>query len=196
MANKTVRLEDLCTIRTGTAINRAKKNATNSADAKKVFVLVPAAINAGVVADKELAIEEVANVKEDLFTKEGDVVLKSSTPYDCAYIDANHEGLLVTSFGLILRRAKNSTNMQYLAAFLNHPDTNQNLRHLSQGSSLKLLSKKQVVDIPVVIPPPSKQKDFIKVYELTLKQRECASKIIDRADQLINSRMAELIRER
>ena len=120
-------------------MGRARKIAEsdNPVDAK---ILFPAAINhIGRIDDSQLANETVSKVRDELFSKEGDIVVKASTPYDCAFIDKGHEGLLVTSFGIILRSSSQALiDMRYLAAFLGLGQDQQRAQN-EQGMTIKLI---------------------------------------------------------
>ena len=85
MNSKTVRLEELCTIKTGAPTSRAKKIA-EGVEPKEVKVLLPRAMQGGSIIDNELAIETVGEVKDENFTHEGDAIhvwcSKKGSPLD------------------------------------------------------------------------------------------------------------------
>ena len=86
----------------------------------------------GAIIDDELAIEAVGEVKDENYTREGDVVIKLSTPYDSVYVDKAHEGIMITSFGMVIRKKPEADiDMQYLSMFLNLPQTNSVLQAVS-----------------------------------------------------------------
>ena len=89
-------LEELCHIKTGAPMARARK-IPEGGEARSVRALPPRSLQGGSIVDDELVTEEVGEINKEHFTREGDVVIKLSTPYDSAYIDKDHEGILVTS---------------------------------------------------------------------------------------------------
>lgn len=181
------RLGALCSVKTGTPVSRAKRQ-IKGVPFHAARVLVPKAIESGRVVDQELVEKQVSAVKEDLFTRCGDVILKTSTPYDCAYIDCAHEGLLVTSFGLIIRPLSNaSIDMRYLAAFLTLPQTQQLLQSESKGMTLQLLKKKDILDILVPTPSKSVQQLLADLFENTQKRKELYRLAEAKSDQLLFS---------
>ncbi|MFQ9742819.1 MAG: hypothetical protein ACLRX5_10350 [Slackia sp.] len=134
MKSKTARLEELCTIKTEPRL--AGRKISEGIDPKEVKVLLPRAMQAGTIVDEDLAVEVVGEVKDENFTHEGDVVIKLSTPYDSVYVDKAHEGIMIASFGMVLRKKPEAElNMQYLSMFLNLPQTNSVLQAVSTGQS-------------------------------------------------------------
>ena len=177
----------LCSVKTGAPVSRAKRQ-TKALPFHAARVLVPKAIANGRVISQELVEAQVSAVKEDLLTHCGDVILKTSTPYDCAYIDCAHEGLLVTSFGLIIRPLPDADiDMRYLAAFLTLPQTRQLLQSESKGMTLQLLKKKDILDIPVLTPSKSVQQLLAELFENTQKRKELYRLAEAKSDQLLFS---------
>ncbi|ACV50633.1 hypothetical protein Apar_0200 [Lancefieldella parvula DSM 20469] len=177
----------LCSVKTGAPVSRAKRQ-TKGVPFHATQVLVPKAIENGRVINQELVEAKVSAVKEDLLTHCGDVILKTSTPYDCAYIDCAHEGLLVTSFGLIIRPLPDADiDMRYLAAFLTLPQTRQLLQSESKGVTLQLLKKKDILDIPVLTPSKSVQQLLAELFENTQKRKELYRLAEAKSDQLLFS---------
>ena len=97
MPKATVALDQLCSITTGAPISRVKK--VKEGDVPfEAKILVPGAMKNGEIIDADLAMEQVANVKDELFTHVNNIIVKASPPYGCAYAERCHEGLL-TLFG-------------------------------------------------------------------------------------------------
>ncbi|MEE3462479.1 MAG: hypothetical protein VZR00_11495, partial [Lachnospiraceae bacterium] len=85
-----------------------------------IKVIPPKAIKNGRIAHEELYdIDYKTEFDEKKLTKAGDIVLKLSSPYDAAYITEDDEGLLITSFCIIIRVKGKEMDPQYLTAFFN-----------------------------------------------------------------------------
>jgi hypothetical protein len=86
---------------------------------RKVKVVVPKAITAeGFIMVEELIEEKIKSEPPvDRITREGDIVIKLSTPFDAAFITKETEGCVVPSFCAIIRN-KGTLNIDYLRAFL------------------------------------------------------------------------------
>lgn len=197
MKLKTAQLEDLCTIKTGTPMGRAKAAADegNALDAK---VLIPRSMSGGSVIDSELAVERVGGVKEEFFTREGDVIIKLSTPYDSVYIDEGHEGILVTSFGMILRAKEDAPlSMRYLSMYLNHPRTISTLQAAStgMGAGMTVLKRRTVATISVPLPPMEQQERLAELYLAVSERNREYRRLIELGDELVASQMSETLNE-
>lgn len=195
MNSKTARLEELCTIKTGAPTSRAKKIA-EGVEPREVKVLLPRAMQAGAIVDDELAIEAVGEVKDENFTHEGDVVIKLSTPYDSVYIDKDHEGIMITSFGMVLRRKDDAKmDMQYLSMFLNLPQTNSVLQAVSTGQSvaMAMLKRQAVADIEVPLLPIERQRKLASLFQ-AVQERKCQYvRLIALDEELVTSQMTKSI---
>lgn len=197
MKYETMKLEELCTIKTGTPMSRAKAAASEDG-AQPVRVLIPRAMSEGVVVDDELATEMVGNVKSELYTHENDVIIKLSTPHDAVYIDAEHEGVLVTSFGMILRVKEGAPlSMQYLSMFLNHPETRSKLQAVSTGitAGMNTLKRRTVADIVIPLPPLERQEKLAELYAAINERKRQYRRLIELGDELVASQMTETVNE-
>ncbi|WP_346676052.1 hypothetical protein [Enorma phocaeensis] len=185
-------LGSLVEIKTGAPMSRAKKIA-DADDPIRTKVLVPAAMTGSRIDNAQLVGEVVSNVKDDLFTRERDVIVKASTPYDCVYIDKNHEGLLVTSFGFILRPiAESPVDMRYLALFLGLERTNLELQAMSKGMTIKLLKKRDIGDLMVPVPTLAEQTRLGALSESIQRCKELCRAISNRSDLLLQSEFARI----
>lgn len=193
MTHKTMELGDLCNVMTGAPITRAKKLADGEAGTT-VKVLTSRAMESGRIADSELTLETVSKVKESLFSKEGDVIVKASTPYDCVYIDKDHEGLLVTSFAIILRaKAKSPVDMRYLATYLNQPQAREMIQNLGIGETIKLIKKAAISRFDVPIIPKEQQARLAALFESTQKRKEHCLSLIAKSDELLEAEFTRTI---
>lgn len=187
MGHKTARLDTLVDIMTGVPMSRAKKIAGDD-DPVKVKVLIPGAISSGRIDDSLIATEEVSKVKEELFLREGDVVVKASTPYDCVFVDKRYEGLLPTSFGLILRaRSQDAVDMRYLAAYLGLESINKELQSMSKGMSIKLIKKRDLEGLMVPVPTLEEQARLGSLYENTQGFKELCRTFSEKSSVLLQS---------
>lgn len=193
MAYEKMKLGDLCTVLTGAPMSRAKK-LSDGETGTEVKVLVGKAMEDGRIVDDEIAHETVSKVKEDFFTREGDVIVKATTPFDCVYVDKAHEGLLVTSFGMILRAEGDSAvNMRYLAVYLNQPRAREALQRLSVGAGIQMIKNKALAGFEVPVAPKSKQARLAELFENTQKRKEQCLRLIAAGDELLEAEFSRII---
>lgn len=197
MNSKTQKLEELCTIKTGAPTSRAK-NIPEGVEPQELKVLLPRAMQAGSIIDEELATELVGEVKEENFTREDDVVIKLSTPYDSVCIDKDHEGIMITSFGMVLRKKPGvQLDMQYLSMYLNLPQTNAMLQAVSTGQStaMAMLKRKTVADIEVPMIALERQQELADLFAAVKARKQQYAKLIELDDELITGQMTGSIWE-
>ena len=195
MNSKTARLEELCTIKTGAPTSRAKK-IPEGVEPRDVKVLLPRAMQAGSIVDDELATEAVGEVRAENFTREGDVIIKLSTPYDSVHVDKSHEGIMITSFGMVLRKKPEAElDMQYLSMFLNLPHTNSVLQAVSTGQStaMSMLKRQTVADIEVPLLPIERQRKLAALFQAVQERKRRYVRLIELDDELVTSQMTKSI---
>lgn len=188
-------LEELCTIKAGQSVARAKKD-VEEGKGRKVKVLLPKAMSGGRVNPDELAEEEVGNVKDEYYTREGDVVLKLSTPYDAAFIEADSADVLITSFGMVLRSASDRIDMRYLTMYLNTSMVADYFAARSSGSAgVKLIRLADVKGLEVPLPPLSVQRELAELDHLTRERAKRYRDLIDLDRELVQSQFLQTVLE-
>lgn len=190
---ETKTLEELCAIKTGTSVSRAKK-ANDGENEVEVRVLLPKAMSNGSINVADLASEKVGAIGDDFYTQEGDVVLKLSTPFDAAYVSSKQEGILVTSFGIILRKTSALIDMRYLSMFLNSKITSTVLAAKSSGqSTVKLLRRADVAELEIPLPSIECQELLAELYQDVCQRKKEYERLIALDDELIESQLTKMI---
>ena len=124
-------------------------------------------------------------------TKEGDVVVKLSSPYNAVIIDKDHEGMLVSSFCTIIRNIK-GINKNYLVAFLNSDVCQKQLEARTAGSIMSVLSNGKLADLEIPLPDESKQEEIGSYFVKTTKNRILLAKIQKLEEEKLASMIASL----
>ena len=141
------KLIDIADVTVGQITQRVVGERTESGSVK---VLVPKAISEGTIDDSSLdSINLSKEVSEDKYTKEGDVVIKLSTPFEAAYVDGNHEGLLVPSFCAVIRFKKGIDSLG-MCAILNSSYIQDQIKAMIGGTIRPMVkvTDLRAVDIP------------------------------------------------
>lgn len=188
-------LEELCHIKTGAPMARARK-IPEGGEARSVTILPPRALQNGSIVDSELVIEAVGEIKKEHYTCEGDVVIKLSTPYDSAYIDKKHEGIVATSSVMILRKKPDAAvDMQYLSMFLSMPQANAVLQAVSTGQStaMAMLKRQAVAEIEVPLLPLERQRELALLFQAVQERKRQYTRLIELDEELIVSQMSNSI---
>lgn len=156
-------------------------------------VLVPKAISNGMVNLDELGTLDVKlDVDSKRITKEGDIVMKLSTPYDACLITKESEGLLVPSFCAIINNVPENIEKEYLVAFLNSKLCLMQIKNLVTGSSIAILSSGQIKKLSIPVPKLSVQKEIAKAYVEGIEKIKLLERITKLEKEYIDSRFLEM----
>lgn len=124
-------------------------------------------------------------------TKEGDIVVKLSSPYNAVIIDKDHEDMLVSSFCSIIRNIK-GIDKSYLAAFLNSDICQKQLESSVAGSLMGVLSNGKLSEIEIPLPDEKKQEEIGDFFNKTIKNRILLAKIQKLEEEKLASMIANL----
>lgn len=135
----------------------------------KVKILVPKAIKNGTINHQDLSeINLRSELDANKLTKAGDIVLKLSQPYDAAYITEKDEGVLITSFCVVLRGIDDDINPRYLVLLINSEIYKEQAMMATSGATVPMLTKGKIENIDL---------------KLNLKQQEEIIKMSDKIQQ-------------
>ncbi len=154
----------------------------------KVQVIPPKAIKAGKIVQDELyELEYKSDFDDKKLTKAGDIVVKLSSPYDAAYITEEDEGLLITSFCIIIRNTSKTLMSEYLAAFLNSEVYLKQVMDMVSGAAVPMLTMGKIKDVMVREMELEDQRQVAEYFQnITLKE-EVMAQIIALEKEKLNS---------
>ncbi len=183
-----------------TNINIIGGQITSRIDAKlesnkigEIKVLTPKAIQNGSVNHNDLGLLNLSsNVDSKKVTKEGDIVIKLSTPYDACLITKDDEGLLVPSFCAIINNLPEDMSKEYLLAFLNSKVYLNQIKTMLIGQNSPILSINQIKKVVIILPDKKVQEEIGKEYLNTLEKIKLFNKIISLENEYLESRFYEL----
>lgn len=144
-----------------------------------VKVIPPKAIKSGKIEHDELyEVEYKSEFDEKKLTREGDVVVKLSSPYDAAYITKNDEGLLITSFCIIIRNTGKDTSSEFIAAFCNSGIYMRQVMNMVSGATIPMLTIGKVKEVKVKRFSLEEQEQIAKYYLNLCEKQDVMEKII------------------
>lgn len=186
-----MKLENIATLSVGQILTRV----TDADSDIQYKVLQPKAIDNGVIDDEQLDIVNVSKeIDSDKFTKQGDVVIKLSTPYEAAVIDEKHVGLLIPSFCAVIRAPK-GVNPYYICALINSSYIKDQIKSKIAGTIRPMvkISDLRTVDIPEL--PQEKMSAIGEEYELSLKKLDLLSQIINTEKEIMDNKLLAIVLE-
>ena len=144
----------------------------------KIKVIPPKAIKEGKIDHDELyELEYKTEFDEKKLTKEGDIVVKLSTPYDSACITDADEGLLITSYCIIIRNTGDAILSDYLAAFCNSECYRRQVMNMVSGATIPMLTIGKVKEAQMSLPTMDEQRQ-IADYSRNISEKESVMKRI------------------
>lgn len=154
----------------------------------KVQVIPPKAIKAGKILQDELyELEYKSDFDDKKLTKAGDIVVKLSSPYDAAYITEEDEGLLITSFCIIIRNASRTLMSEYLAAFFNSEVYLKQVMDMVSGAAVPMLTMGKIKDVMVREMEIEEQKQVAEYFQNISLKEEVMAQIIALEKEKLNS---------
>ena len=161
-----------------------------------VNVLAPKAISDGIIVKENLGELQICKkIDEEKFTKEGDVVVKLSTPYDATYVTKENEGLAVPSFCAIIRVKEDKLDAKYLSAFFNTEYVREILKSKVMGSIRPMIKVTDLRNLD--IPQVSKEdmEDIGQAYILSGKKKIILSDMIETETKIMENVVLKSIKK-
>lgn len=191
-------LENIASVTAGQIMTRvtAYKDAGEQV-VESVKVLVPKAIVSGVIVKEDLGDAELGKqIDEEKYTREGDVVIKLSTPYDAAYVNEENAGIAIPSFCAAIRITDNDKmDARYLTAFLNSSYVRDELTAKVVGSARPMI---KITDIRALELPELNMKDMQdigKAFVLSGLKKATLQEMIDNETKLMENVVLASIKE-
>ncbi|MGI6372009.1 MAG: hypothetical protein ACOX1R_02265 [Caldicoprobacterales bacterium] len=160
-------------------------------------VLVPKAILEGRIIHSDLGLVKLKRkADENRVTKEGDIILKLSTPHDAVYIQKEDEGLMVPSFCTIIRGVDTSkADPRFITAYLNTQYTRELLRSRVAGSRVSMINLRDVKELEIPDVPLEKQKLIGEAYTLSRQKQETLYKLLENEKLIMNTMVLNFVKE-
>lgn len=153
-----------------------------------VKVIPPKAIKAGKIEHEELYdVDYKTEFDDKKLTKAGDIVVKLSSPYDAAYISEEDEGLLITSFCIIIRNTGKNVLSEYLATFCNSDIYLKQVMRMVSGAKVPMLTIGKVKEAEIKLLPLDEQEQVAKYYKNLCEKEQIMEQIISLEKEKLNT---------
>lgn len=146
-------------------------------------------INVGDMAEENLKVP----ADEKKLTREGDIVIKLSTPYDAALITSETAGSIVPSFCAVIRN-NSEMDSNYLLAFLNSSYCKEQLKMQVAGAVMTILSVGKIKNVEVPILQPWEQEEIGKGFIESQKKIAIVRRILELEEKKNDAIFAEMVR--
>ena len=161
-----------------------------------VNVLAPKAISDGIIVKENLGELQICKkIDEEKFTKEGDVVVKLSTPYDATYVTKENEGLAVPSFCAIIRVKEDKLDAKYLSAFFNTEYVRKILKSKVMGSIRPMVKVSDLRNLDIPYVSEEDMADIGQAYILSGKKKSILSDMIETETKIMENIVLKSIKK-
>lgn len=187
-----MKLENIASLSVGQILTRV---ATDENSEIQFKVLHPKAIENGAINDDDLTdVRFSKEVDREKFTREGDVVIKLTTPYEAVVIDENHVDLVIPSFCAVIR-AQGDINPYFLCALINSPYVKEQIKSKIAGTIRPMvkISDLRLVEIPEM--SEEKMNALGEEYRLSLKKLDLLSRIMNTEKEIMDNKLLALVLE-
>lgn len=180
------KLGDIANVAVGQILTRVT-NMGN--EGKAVPVLSPKAIVSGAINKDDLGEAVLTkDIDEKKYTKEGDVVIKLSTPYDAAYVTEEMAGLVIPSFCAVVRAKEDApADTKYLSAFLNSSYVRDQLVSKVVGSTRPMLKISDINGLEIPEVTEQDMRDIGEAYFLSGRKKLILNEMIKAEEKLMES---------
>lgn len=103
-------------------------------------------------------------------------------------------GVATPSFVFTLRPATSDLLSEYLYYYLNTKKIQNRMRALQQGSGVQFVSRADLLDLKISLPPIEVQRKIANLYMNVLKLKQMKQKQIDLLDNYMNALAAEVFK--
>lgn len=125
----------------------------------------------------------------------GDVLFaaKGTKNFAAVYEGNNPPAVASTSF-FVIRLTDQHVIPEFLAWFLNHPQTQSLLKGKARGTSIPSITKSVLENLELAIPTIEKQKLIVRLSKMILKEAELRERILMQRKQLIEQQIINAIK--
>ena len=183
-------LKDIALLTAGVITRRViEDEKSENKNGDEILLLTPKAIQNGRIDHTLLQRETMIEGKgiSKFLTREGDIVLKLSSPYDSVIIQKEDEGLLLPSFLLKIEITDKNINPSYLLAYLNSALFKESLKKSCYGSVTTLVKKSDLDALDIPLLPVEKMDEIALCYEKMRKIKDKLEEYIALEEERLNA---------
>jgi len=187
-------LEECAVIRTGLVLSRKEALPDENSQIYRAISLK------NITEDGQILLSETENysavepLKEDYFTREGDVLLRLSAPYTAVNITKSECGLLVPSHFAIIR-TNEMVDPRYLRWWLSKK-RKWFFKIASGGTMMGTISSGYVAQMPFDPPSLEKQRKIGDIIELLNREQQLLSLLAEKKRQLVDEALINFDNEK
>lgn len=127
-------------------------------------------------------------VSHDYYLRKGDILFKAkSLRPGAVFIGQEMERVVATAQFFVIRTIADEALPEYLAWYLNQKQAQEYFARYAEGSSLKIINKKTLIEFEAEIPDIAVQENIIRINKLMAKERILASEIRQKKEKALSA---------
>lgn len=130
-----MRLGGIAEVRTGAVLTRKRQDCDYIKNSFKLINLKSVSDDGAILLNNIETIELPVCFKEEVFAKEGDIIVRLSAPYSAAIINQEEVGCLIPSHFAIIRVDRTKIYPPYLLWYLNSEEVKKKILQNNSGST-------------------------------------------------------------
>lgn len=191
MKNSVVRLKQIASVQTGysfrSRLEHDRKGNISVIQMKDI-------IDSGKFNSANLTQINLSDVDERHLIKLGDIILRSRGQSNkCALIGKRIGKAVVAAPLLIIRVSRDSVLPAYLAWFINQSAAQNYLASHARGTSVPMINKQVVEQLPVTVPSIECQHKIINLHEMAKKEQELLRQLAAKREQYLSQLLIQLL---
>jgi len=187
-------LDEYTVIRTGLVLSRKEALLDENGQIYRALSLKDVAEDGQILLTGIENYSAVEPLKEEYFTREGDVLLRLSAPYTAVIITKKESGLLVPSHFAIIR-TKKMVDPRYLRWWL-AKKRKWFYKVASGGTMMGTISSGYVAQMPFEPPPLEKQRKIGEIFELINREQQLHTLLMVKKKRLIDEVLLNFVNEK
>ena len=137
----------------------------------------------------ELVKIDMEEVKEHHLARRGDLIFRSRGYVTTAAVLLDDPGKAVVAAPLLRIRITRPGEIlpEYLNWYIGQRDAQRYFTSRQEGTSVNMVSRKQLEDMPVDIPPLEQQKNIVELASLSAREQTLLRSLADKREQYIST---------
>lgn len=188
-----MKLGEIANIKTGLVLSRKAAISDRGVEEYKVITF-KSLKSEGYLDENEFEdFYSSEGLNDSYITKEGDVVIRLSTPNTAAYIGKELEGAVVSSNFCVIRLIGDSIAPEYLAWYLNSSFVKKQINKELIGSAVPVVKVSFLSELSIEDIPKEKQRKITEINNLYIKEKQLLSTLIREKEIFYKKIMTELV---
>jgi len=135
-------------------------------------------------------------ISQKHFLNPGDIVFAAKGIKNFAAVfEAHNQSAVASTSFFVIKLLDDKVLPQYLAWFLNHPETQKYLKTFARGTSIASISKSVLEQLEVPVPDNQAQENILRIAELRKKQRKLTFEIDNLKEQYIQQQLFKALKK-